>query len=146
MGRQASDLDRPAPSMSRGLSAAHHGRWAAYAMSLGPQSLKISGVVTGQMITISAQMIQDIFHTYTCIDVYAHIPASNLFFRFWSHSRLFSETCYGEVCRGSCSQQEGSEPQRVKSCKERTLIPKAEPLPKLYKPYRGGQYKGVIVG
>ena len=25
---------RPAPSMSRGLSAAHHRRWAAYAMSL----------------------------------------------------------------------------------------------------------------
>ena len=34
-GRQASDLDRPAPSMSRGISAAHHRRWAAYAMSLG---------------------------------------------------------------------------------------------------------------
>ena len=35
VGRQASDLDRPAPSMSRGISAAHHRRWAAYAMSLG---------------------------------------------------------------------------------------------------------------
>ena len=35
VGRQASVLDRPAPSMSRGLSAAHHRRWAAYAMSLG---------------------------------------------------------------------------------------------------------------
>ena len=33
-GRQGSVLDRPAPSMSRGLSAAHHRRWAAYAMSL----------------------------------------------------------------------------------------------------------------
>ena len=31
VGRQ----DRPAPSMSRGISAAHHRRWAAYAMSLG---------------------------------------------------------------------------------------------------------------
>ena len=30
VGRQASVLDRP---MSRGLSAAHHRRWAAYAMS-----------------------------------------------------------------------------------------------------------------
>ena len=35
VGRQASDLDRPVPSMSRGISAAHHRRWAAYAMSLG---------------------------------------------------------------------------------------------------------------
>ena len=35
VGRQASDLDRPAPSMSRGISAAHHRRWAAYARSLG---------------------------------------------------------------------------------------------------------------
>ena len=34
VGRQASDLDRPVPSMSRGISAAHHRRWAAYAMSL----------------------------------------------------------------------------------------------------------------
>ena len=32
--QQGSVLDRPAPSMSRGLSAAHHRRWAAYAMSL----------------------------------------------------------------------------------------------------------------
>ena len=30
-----SHLDRPAPLMSRGISAAHHRRWAAYAMSLG---------------------------------------------------------------------------------------------------------------
>ena len=35
VGRQASDLDRPAPSMSRGISAAHHRRWAAYAIGLG---------------------------------------------------------------------------------------------------------------
>ena len=35
VGRQASVLDRPAPSMLRGISAAHHGRRAAYAMSLG---------------------------------------------------------------------------------------------------------------
>ena len=35
VGRQASDLDRPAPSMSKGISAAHHRRWAAYAVSLG---------------------------------------------------------------------------------------------------------------
>ena len=35
VGRQASDLDRLAPSMSRGISATHHRRWAAYAMSLG---------------------------------------------------------------------------------------------------------------
>ena len=35
VGRQASDLDRPAPSMSRGTSAAHHRRWAASDMSLG---------------------------------------------------------------------------------------------------------------
>ena len=35
VGRQASDLDRLAPLMSRGISAAHHRRWAAYAMSLG---------------------------------------------------------------------------------------------------------------
>ena len=35
VGRQASEVDRPAPSMSRGISAAHHRRWAAYAMSLG---------------------------------------------------------------------------------------------------------------
>ena len=35
MGRQASVLDQPAPSMSRGLSAAHHRRWAAYAMGEG---------------------------------------------------------------------------------------------------------------
>ena len=35
VGRQASVLDRPAPSMSRGISAAHHRRWAAYATSLG---------------------------------------------------------------------------------------------------------------
>ena len=40
VGRQASDLDRPAPSMSRGISAAHHRRWAAYAMSLG---LRVKG-------------------------------------------------------------------------------------------------------
>ena len=31
---QASGLDRPAPSMSGGISAAHHRRWAAYTMSL----------------------------------------------------------------------------------------------------------------
>ena len=35
VGRQASVLDRPAPLMSRGLSAAHRGRCAAYAMSVG---------------------------------------------------------------------------------------------------------------
>ena len=37
VGRLASVLDRPAPSMSRGLSAAHHRRWAAYATSLVAQ-------------------------------------------------------------------------------------------------------------
>ena len=35
MGRQASVLDRSVPLMSRGISVAQHGRWAAYAMRLG---------------------------------------------------------------------------------------------------------------
>ena len=35
VGRQASVLDRPAPSMSRGLSAGQHRMWAAHALSLG---------------------------------------------------------------------------------------------------------------
>ena len=43
---KASVLDRPAPSMSRGVSAAHHRRWAAYAMSLG---LRVQGVGSGKV-------------------------------------------------------------------------------------------------
>ena len=45
VGRQASDLDRPAPSMSRGISAAHHRRWAA--LALVHQELKICGIIMG---------------------------------------------------------------------------------------------------
>ena len=46
VGRQANVLDRPAPSMSRDSSAAHHRGWAVYAMSLGFRGYPLRGLAT----------------------------------------------------------------------------------------------------